>query len=443
MKIIENLDYEQYLEFANKMNQQNVFHSLEWGKFRQKSGWDYEFLGFEENNELVAAAFIITKKLPKVNKKFAHITKGFILDYQNKDLIKEVTKHLNKYLKTRNVFAFRIDPEIKLHTIDRQRKIIDDGKNNYQLVEDLKNIGYKHLGYQDDFEGIFPRLTFINYLQEKPLEEMFDELYYKTRTNILTPIEKGVEIQYADVDKIDDFIELLRAKAKRDGILGQSKEYFVNLMETFNSVKEGSARLCFTYLNTEKYVESAQKIYLEIKAEYDELEATKLEENMSAKRLKKINNKQKNLKPKLDKSEKEISEAKRAYDQYPNGLYLTGSIYVVHENRAWFLFTGSNEEFKNTTPAYLNLWCMIEKLKNEGIEYLDLFGASGNVSEDGPHFGIYLFKNRFNGEFVEFIGEFDYVIDKKYYFFYKKIAPKMQTSRDNKILRFLLKIIGR
>ncbi len=441
MKLVKNLEYDKFLNLAKQKNQHNVFHSLSWAKFREKSFWEYEIVGLENNNELVAATLILTKKLPKLNTKFAHIPRGFIIDYNNDELVQEFTNQLKKYLKAQKVFAFRIDPDIILHEITKQKEIIEGGKNNYKLVENLKKMGYKHQGYVNNFEGILPRFTFRNYLNEKTIEQMYDELYYKTRTNIQTAQDKGIEIQYSTVDDIDEFLELLHAKAKRDGIVNQSKEYFVNLLNTFNEQQENSARICFTFLNTKKYFTQSKINFDKINNEYKELESKKQEENISAKRLKKINNMQKNIKPKLDKAQKEIDFAKEAYETYPDGIRLTGSIYVIHENRAWFLFTGSSEKYRKTMPAYLNLWEMIKKLKEENIEFLDLFGASGDISEDSPYFGIYLFKNRFNGTFTEFIGEFDYVINSKYYFLYKKIAPKLQTSRDSKTLRFFLKLI--
>ncbi len=443
MELIKHLDYAEYLNFAKKLNQHNLFHSLEWAKFRNASLWNYEFIGIEENEELIAAALVLTKPLPKFKSKFAHIPRGLITDYTNFENLEEITKVIARYLKTQNVFAFRIDPDIIRHEIDRQKNIVEGGQNNYQLIEKLIEIGYRHQGFQENFEGMFPRYTFRNYLQEKSLDEMYDELYYKTRTNISTAKSKGVEIRYSDVSEIDDFITLLREKANRDGILGQSKEYFENLLNIINSEHKNTARLVFTFLNTKKYLEQSKLILNEIQSEYDKLEEIKNEEEITAKRARKISNLQKNLEPKLIKARKEVQTSKEAFKKYPKGLKLTGSIYVIHENRAWFLFTGSSDKYRDTMPAYLNLWEMIKALKEEGVEFLDLFGASGDISQDSPYFGIYLFKNRFNGKFMEFIGEFDYVIDSKYYFLYNKIAPKFQTSKDSKILRFLLGLIRR
>jgi lipid II:glycine glycyltransferase (peptidoglycan interpeptide bridge formation enzyme) len=36
-------------------------------------------------------------------------------------------------------------------------------------------------------------------------------------------------------------------------------------------------------------------------------------------------------------------------------------------------------------------------------------GSSGDLNEDNPLYGLYRFKRGFNGDFCEFLGEFDYV----------------------------------
>jgi len=42
-------------------------------------------------------------------------------------------------------------------------------------------------------------------------------------------------------------------------------------------------------------------------------------------------------------------------------------------------------------------------------------GFSGSTSKDDPYYGLYNYKKSFNPEFIEWIGEFDYIIDKNKY----------------------------
>ena len=47
--------------------------------------------------------------------------------------------------------------------------------------------------------------------------------------------------------------------------------------------------------------------------------------------------------------------------------------------------------------------------KKEGYTTVDFYGSEGKVDKDSQIYGIYLFKLRFGGDFVEFVGEFDFV----------------------------------
>ena len=42
----------------------------------------------------------------------------------------------------------------------------------------------------------------------------------------------------------------------------------------------------------------------------------------------------------------------------------------------------------------------------------DFRGVSGDVSEDNPLYGLYKFKKGFGGDFTEFVGEMDLVLNK-------------------------------
>ena len=57
--------------------------------------------------------------------------------------------------------------------------------------------------------------------------------------------------------------------------------------------------------------------------------------------------------------------------------------------------------------------------KNNGYKIYDFGGISGNFDKNDPHYGIYGFKKAFKGYIVEYVGEFDLVINKFYYTAYK------------------------
>ena len=54
---------------------------------------------------------------------------------------------------------------------------------------------------------------------------------------------------------------------------------------------------------------------------------------------------------------------------------------------------------------------MIQWAIERGCRIYDFRGVSGDLSEDNPLYGLYKFKKGFNGEFTEFVGEMDLVLN--------------------------------
>ena len=49
----------------------------------------------------------------------------------------------------------------------------------------------------------------------------------------------------------------------------------------------------------------------------------------------------------------------------------------------------------------------------------NFYGITGIFDENNPLFGLYSFKRDFGGKVVEFIGEFDLIVNKPYFILYK------------------------
>ena len=69
------------------------------------------------------------------------------------------TLGIKEFAKKKKALFLKIDPDVKLETLDIDGNKID-GIDNHDLVNYLKSIGYKHLGFNKAFEHNQPRYTF-------------------------------------------------------------------------------------------------------------------------------------------------------------------------------------------------------------------------------------------------------------------------------------------
>ena len=90
-------------------------------------------------------------------------------------------------------------------------------------------------------------------------------------------------------------------------------------------------------------------------------------------------------------------------------------------------------------PNYLLQWNMIQWAIETGCRIYDFRGVSGDISEDNPLYGLYRFKKGFNGDFCEFVGEFNYVFNPAVNFAIEKGSHIYRNMRRS---LFLLKNRG-
>lgn len=119
------------------------------------------------------------------------------------------------------------------------------------------------------------------------------------------------------------------------------------------------------------------------------------------------------------------------------GQMLAGTIAFLTGKKAWYVYGASSNFYRNVMPNYLIQWEMIRWAKSKGCTLYDFRGVSGDLNENNPLYGLYKFKKGFNGEFTEFIGEWDYIYRPFMYLIWK-IAEKAYSSKLKGFLtRFL------
>ncbi len=101
----------------------------------------------------------------------------------------------------------------------------------------------------------------------------------------------------------------------------------------------------------------------------------------------------------------------RLYTAYYDNVPIAGTLAVRYGNKVWYFYGGSLNSYRNVMPNYLLQWEMIRWAIRSKCEIYDFRGVSGNTDKSSPLYGIYRFKKGFNGEFIEFWGETDLILN--------------------------------
>lgn len=108
---------------------------------------------------------------------------------------------------------------------------------------------------------------------------------------------------------------------------------------------------------------------------------------------------------------KNLGDHARLYMAYYEDIPIAGTLAICFGDKVWYLYGASANSYRNLMPNYLLQWTMIKWALEEGCKIYDFRGVSGDLSEDKPLYGLYRFKRGFNGDFCEFLGEFDCVVN--------------------------------
>ena len=411
MKFIENIPKEKYEKFVKNHKKSHFLQSYAWGEFSKKEkNLIPHYVGLEDDKQnLVATALLLEKKLP-LNLCYFYAPRGFILDYSNEEILKEFTTKLKDYSKKKKAIFFKIDPDIIYNSEDTLgNKLIE--KNNQEL-ELLKKLGYKHLGFTKNFETMQPRYTFrIN--MDRPWEEIENNFSKTTKQRIKKAEDFFVEVKIGTKEDINTFYDLMILTENRKDFVTHNNQYYQSLYEIWN--QDNSCNLFLGSIDLDKIINRQTNIQDELKEELKQLP----KENLS----KSQNIKKQELEKRMNKISNDLSRYTSLRTEYDNNITLSAHFIIEYGDKAWVLYAGNHNILTDTYTNYETYKTHIKYYYDKGTKIYDQFGTIGDLREDNPLIGLHEFKKKFGGDYVEFTGEFDYVIKPFMYFIFTKLVP--------------------
>ena len=119
----------------------------------------------------------------------------------------------------------------------------------------------------------------------------------------------------------------------------------------------------------------------------------------------------------------------RLYLCYYEGRAISGAIATRCAGKTCYVYGASDNECRNVMPNHLMQWMMMQWAFEGNCFVYDFQGIPGYTDENDHNYGIYKFKKGFNGEVVEFAGEFDWVYSdrkKKFVEWAEKVYNKLR-----------------
>lgn len=412
-KLVE-LDGLTYDEYVKNHSKSHFLQSYGWGEFckKEKKQTPY-YLGLvDDKDNILGATLLLQKHLP-LGLSYFYASRGFVLDFSREELLEEFSKKVISFVKSKKGIFLKIDPDLIWHEENCDGEEILPPYDCKKIFTHLKKIGFKHQGFTKNFETMQPRYTFRIDL-ERPMEDVTAKFSKTVKQRIKKGESLGTSVRIGTVEDIKEFSHLMDMTEDRKDFVSHDMSYYKSLYEIYNQY--GTMNLFMGSIDTKKVIGDYSK---EKKDLEDKLNRLEEKENLSTANQKK----KKELEMRISKLDEYITEYESAKEKYGDVITLNAHVIIEYGDKAWTLYAGNHNVLSSSQSNYKVYLEHIKYCHDKGIKYYDHFGTVGDLRRENPRYGLHIFKKSFGGDYIEFIGEFDYITKPFMYFCFTKLVP--------------------
>lgn len=411
MKLVE-ISSNKFQELAKKSDQITFHQTKQWGKLKESNGWHAYYLSLEEKGKSYACTLMLTKDIPIIKKRICYCPRGFLIDYKNKKILENFTEEIKEFAKKKKGIFIKIDPYVPYKQHNRDGALVEGGFDNSEAVENLKELEYKHFGFNLMQDTLQPRWMHTIPIKNRSMDEIMADMESKTRQILRKNERCGITTREIKREELSKFKDIMKHTSDRREFVDRPLSYYENMWDNLH--KDGILKIMIAEIDFDKYKENVEqerkKILNEMKDRF-----TKKKNNTIKMNEKKFNSRQKQDEENVLRLEKQLREIENYQYTYGHKALLGGILFLIYGNEVLSLYGGSMKSLMNFQSAYT--------LHFEGIKYAyehhfstyNFYGITGDFREENPLYGLYLFKKSFGGEVVELIGEFDLILNKFWY----------------------------
>ena len=354
---VRSISAAQHLEFVQAQPSVSFLQTPAWA--RVKAEWDSESIGWFDGSELVGAALVLYRQVPKVKRFLAYIPEGPVLPWE------QVVSNpaawfspLLEHAKGKGAFALKMGPAVATRRWQAEtvkKAIADDSVTRLgdvpadeeiaaglSLQKALPNTGWlQEQGGGAGFGDVQPRYVYQLDLAGRSQDDVFAGFNQLWRRNIRKAEKLGVEVDLGSREDLALFHPVYVETAERDGFTPRGLGYFQRMWDAMNAEDPNRLRL---------------------------------------------------------------------YLARHEGEVVAATTMVTVGEHAWYSYGASTTASRNVRPSNAVQWRMITDSIDSGCAVYDLRGISDNLTAGDHLLGLVQFKVGTGGYAQEYVGEWDQVL---------------------------------
>jgi len=362
--VVRTISAEEHLGFLRAQESVSFLQTPAWAQVKQE--WKAESIGWERAGELVGAALVLYRQLPKVKRFLAYLPEGPVIDWDTEDLGAWLTP-MAAHLKAQGAFGIRIGPPVitrRWSAAQVKEGIADDAVTSLvslpptersragaRVVSQLQELGWRPQGAVGGFAAGQPQYNFWVPLRDddgkqRSEDDVLAGMNQLWRRNIKKAAKEGVVVSAASPEELPAFHALYAHTAERDHFTPRPLSYFQTMFDALGAEDPDRIRL---------------------------------------------------------------------YLAHHEGDLVAATIWIRVGAHTWYSYGASSSEKRDVRGSNAVQWQMIrDSIAAEAAIY-DLRGITDTLTSDDPHVGLIQFKVGTGGEAVEYAGEWDLPLNRPIY----------------------------
>ena len=367
---VRTISSEEHLAFLREQPSASFLQTPAWGRVKQE--WRAESIGWSlagsPGGELVGAALVLYRQLPKVKRYLAYLPEGPVIDWDTEDLGSWL-EPMAEHLKAQGAFGIRIGPPVATRRWSAalvKEGIADDAVSSLttlpptersqagaRVVSQLRELGWRPQSVAGGFAAGQPQYNFWVPLRhpdgsQRTEDEVLAGMNQQWRRNIKQAAKAGVVVTASDDLERDlpAFHALYAHTAERDHFTPRPLSYFRTMFDALGAEEPDRIRL---------------------------------------------------------------------YLAHHEGDLVASTIWIRVGAHTWYSYGASSTEKREVRGSNAVQWQMLRDSIATGAEIYDLRGITDTLTADDDHVGLIQFKVGTGGEAVEYAGEWDLPLSRAIY----------------------------
>ena len=213
-----------------------------------------------------------------------------------------------------------------------------------KTFNDMKKLGYFHLGYNNYFEALKPRFeAYINL--DLDYIKLFGNIDKSCRNKIRKAVRDGIKVYHGREDDLKYLYEQTKDEYPRD------LHYFKNLYKFFG--KDELVDFYYSKLDTTDYVQYTQEMYNKYFLRSSELSKSLISQKGN---LDKIINEKLEVDKMVVKYRIQLAEATEYLRNFPNGVVTSTALVIKWQDAVYLAIDGYDKKYKQFGAKQLMIW---------------------------------------------------------------------------------------